>query len=174
MKTLFAVLIALLIFSGCSTKSTPYTKRKYQQNLLRKPRPQAEISFRQNKNSAIKEALYEEYQKWKGVKYCFGGTDKNGIDCSAFVQVIYRDALGVRVPRTTKEQAKRGNYVQKRALKEGDLVLFKTGYNSRHSGIYVEKGNFLHASSKHGVSISNLNNPYWRSKYWQSRRVIPQ
>jgi len=41
------------------------------------------------------------------------------------------------------------------------------------SGILVANGKFIHSSTKHGVIISSLNNPYWKSKYWQTRRVLP-
>jgi len=84
------------------------------------------------------------------------------------------DAFRVRVPRTTKEQAKSGYETSKDEIKAGDVVLFKTGWNSRHSGVYLERGNFMHTSKKHGVTISNLNNPYWKNNYWQTRRVLPQ
>ena len=170
MKTLIFLLLLQLTFLGCSSKNTPYQKRKLQQQLhtkmlLRKPSPRAEFS-------SVEAVLYDEYSKWRGVKYCYGGVDKSGIDCSAFVQTIYYDAFGLHLPRTTKEQAKVGYFVKKTQLQAGDLLLFKTGYNSRHSAIYIEKGDFLHVSTKHGVSISNIHNPYWRSRYWQARRVL--
>jgi lipoprotein Spr/probable lipoprotein NlpC len=173
MKTLVLFLGFLLLVSGCSTKKTPKVKKKYEASLLKRALPKKENPpYKLKTTSAIKEALYDEYKKWYGVKYCYGGTTKNGIDCSAFVQVVYKDAFNLKVPRTTKEQAKVGYHVKKRNIKEGDLVLFKTGWDSRHSGIYIERGNFLHTSTKHGVTISNLNNPYWKTKYWQTRRVL--
>jgi lipoprotein Spr/probable lipoprotein NlpC len=122
---------------------------------------------------SVKSALYREYKKWENTPYRYGGNSLRGVDCSSLVQQIYKDALNIRVPRTTKQQAKVGYWVARKRVKEGDLVLFKTGYNTRHSGIYLENGNFINSSTSVGVTISNLNNPYWRSKYWQSRRVLP-
>jgi cell wall-associated NlpC family hydrolase len=63
--------------------------------------------------------------------------------------------------------------VSKNSTKEGDLVFFKTGFNTRHAGIIIEQDKFMHTSQKNGVSISSLSNPYWKSRYWQSRRVLP-
>lgn len=172
MKLIFLILLALIFFSGCATKIKPQIK--YKKNL--KPN----INFTRTKSpsyklkhkNAITEALYHEYKKWRGSPYCYGGTSKNGIDCSSLVQQIYYDAFGLRVPRTTKEQAKIGYRVSRYKSREGDLLLFRTGYDTRHSGIYLEFGNFINSSTKYGVTISSLNNPYWKSKYWQTRRVL--
>jgi cell wall-associated NlpC family hydrolase len=54
----------------------------------------------------------------------------------------------------------------------GDLIFFKTGFNSRHVGIYLKDGKFLHASTKRGVTVSKLNNIYYSKHFWKIRRVI--
>lgn len=167
---LFFLIIALFI-SGCSSKkSSPriVTLHKY-----KKPLKQEKPSYNLKKKTPITLALLQEYEKWRGTPFSYGGNTLHGIDCSAFVQSIFRDAFRMRVPRTTKGQAKSGYQTSKSKIQAGDIVLFKTGWDSRHSGIYLEKGNFMHASTKHGVTISNLNNPYWKQKYWQTRRVLP-
>ena len=159
MLKLFSCVVTLLILSGCSTKGVGTYKH--------------ETALKRYDNStAIADALYEEYMKWEGTRYKFGGTSKQGVDCSSFVQQLYFNALGIRVPRSTKEQAKIGRWIKKSQLHSGDLVLFKTAYNERHSGVYLKHGNFMNASSKYGVTLSNINNPYWKEKYWQSRRVF--
>jgi cell wall-associated NlpC family hydrolase len=56
-------------------------------------------------------------------------------------------------------------------LQTADLVFFKTGWKTRHVGIYIGEGQFLHASTSRGVMISSLDNPYWQRHYWTSRRV---
>jgi len=173
MKTTALFFLCILLFSGCSLEKVSPLPSKKHTLILSKPTPQEELPlYRLQETTPIKEALYEEYKKWYGVKYCYGGIDKNGVDCSALVQIIYYDAFGIKVPRTTALQAQVGYPIKKSLIQEGDLVLFKTGWRTRHSGIYLEHGNFLHTSTKHGVTISNLNNPYWRSKYWQTRRVL--
>jgi cell wall-associated NlpC family hydrolase len=111
------------------------------------------------------------YDVWKGTPYRLGGNTKRGIDCSAFVQVGYSSVYEKMLPRTTSEQVKLGRYVAVANAKEGDLVFFKTGYTTRHVGIYLGNSEFLHASTSRGVMISRLDNPYWSRKFWQIRRI---
>ncbi|GHA39723.1 NlpC/P60 family protein [Photobacterium aphoticum] len=113
------------------------------------------------------------YKEWRGTPYKLGGTTQKGIDCSAFVQVGFADVLNMQLPRTTAEQARKGKWVDIKALKKGDLVFFKTGRRLRHVGIYMGNSEFLHASTSQGVMISNLKNPYWQRTYWQARRITP-
>jgi lipoprotein Spr/probable lipoprotein NlpC len=65
-----------------------------------------------------------------------------------------------------------GKRVSKKSLKEGDILFFKTSYRVMHVGIYLERGEFIHTSSKHGVTLSNIHNPYWRAKYYEARRIL--
>lgn len=114
--------------------------------------------------------LYGHYREWQGTPYRLGGNDRAGIDCSAYVARTFR-MLGVDLPRTTDEQSTRGRRVARDELGIGDLVFFKTGVNSRHVGVYLDRGEFMHASRQRGVMISSLHNRYWRAKFWQARRV---
>ena len=60
-----------------------------------------------------------------GINYRRGGTNPDsGLDCSGFVQVVFRDSIGKLLPRTAKEQSEVGNVVDKDELKPGDLVFF--------------------------------------------------
>jgi len=160
-------LLLLVLFAGCSTRATPHYTQKTK--TLKKYTP----PYKPKTNNYITKALYKQYKKWYKVPYKYGGCNKCGLDCSALVQNIYKDAFGIQIPRTTKNQAKVGYRVQKNSTKAGDLVFFHTGYNSRHVGIIIEKDKFIHTSTKRGVTISSVNNPYWKSRYWQSRRILP-
>ncbi|WP_394390442.1 NlpC/P60 family protein [Shewanella woodyi] len=115
------------------------------------------------------------YKGWKGVPYRLGGMSKRGVDCSGFVYLAYQQLLTTQVisvfPRTTADQVELGRQVSKSQLKTGDLVFFKTGWSTRHVGIYLSDNRFLHASTSQGVMISRLDNSYWKQKYWQSRRL---
>lgn len=119
----------------------------------------------------VKQKLYRQYKKWRGVRYQLGGTSQSGVDCSAFVQVTFKKKLGIDLPRTTRLQSQLGKNISKSDLKAGDLVFFKTGPTNRHVGIYLEKNKFLHASASKGVIISKLDNVYWQSNYWKSVRI---
>ncbi|MBA3756801.1 MAG: C40 family peptidase [Nitrosomonas sp.] len=121
--------------------------------------------------SQIKKALYSQFNDWQGVRYQRGGLSQHGIDCSGFVHLTFKSKLGLHLPRTTWMQARVGKEVRKDNLRAGDLVFFRTGATSSHVGIYVEKNKFLHASQKKGVTISRLDNVYWKSSYWKSVRI---
>ena len=75
------------------------------------------------------------------------------------------------MPRTTTMQSQVGKKIDKSELKSGDLVFFKTG-DIGHVGIYLENGMFIHASTKTGVTISELDNSYFSKSYWKAQRVI--
>ncbi|MBD2781231.1 bifunctional murein DD-endopeptidase/murein LD-carboxypeptidase [Xenorhabdus sp. 42] len=120
----------------------------------------------------IKSKILDQYADWKGVAYRFGGSTKRGIDCSAFVQRTFHDQFGMALPRSTSEQQNIGKTVNRSKLREGDLVLFKTGIRRRHVGIYIGNNQFVHASTSSGVIVSKLTDHYWNKRYYGARRVL--
>jgi lipoprotein Spr len=132
----------------------------------------SEIQHSSFQHIVIKEKLLAQYQKWKGVKYKWGGTNHRGIDCSALTQKFYARVLKKYLPRTTGGQVQMGHYVEITTLKPGDLVFFQTKKSVRHVGIYVGSGQFIHASSSKGVTLSSLQNNFWRSHIETARRII--
>jgi lipoprotein Spr/probable lipoprotein NlpC len=172
MLRFFALLTPfMLLFSGCSTRKAHPNAVNLQS--YKKPVHTKAPKYKLKHKSPITLALMQEYKKWYNTPYKYGGTNSCGIDCSALVQRIYKDAFNLQIPRTTKQQIEIGRWVKKSQTKEGDLLFFKTGYNILHTGIYLERGNFIHASSNEGVTISNLHDPYFKSNYYQARRILP-
>ncbi|MBL0707517.1 MAG: C40 family peptidase [Sulfurimonas sp.] len=171
MLRLLLIASALIVFSGCSSR----TLRQHSSHSthIKTSHYKAKPKYKPKIQNWITDALYDQYKIWYKTPYKYGGVSKYGLDCSSLAQIVYRDAFGIRLPRTTKYQVKKGYLISKNSTKEGDLVFFKTGYDSRHVGIIIENDKFMHTSQKNGVSISSLRNPYWRSKYWQSRRILP-
>lgn len=129
----------------------------------------AELALKPSDISPSKVSQF--YSKWKGVKYKWGGTSLAGIDCSALTREAFKK-LHITLPRTTTEQIKHGTVVEKSNLKLGDLVFFKSTPTQRHVGIYIGNGQFMHASSSKGVTISSLDNPYWMEHYELSKRIV--
>ncbi|MGU9957992.1 MAG: NlpC/P60 family protein [Arenicellales bacterium WSBS_2016_MAG_OTU3] len=123
-------------------------------------------------NPTHPDPLTDYLNNWMGTPYHYGGTTRNGIDCSGLVLNTYRDLYGLQMPRRAREQASVGKSVRKTRLTPGDLVFFKTGLRDRHVGIYLGNKQFVHASESRGVRVSSIDEPYWSKRYWKASRVI--
>lgn len=111
------------------------------------------------------------------VKYRDGGSDpQTGWDCSGFVSHVFKNAIGVTLPRTSAAMSERGESIGRTALKPGDLVFFNTlkrGFS--HVGIYIGDNRFVHApSSGKSVQISDMNSNYWAPRFNGGRRVVAE
>ncbi len=116
------------------------------------------------------ERLWQVYERYEGVPYRYGGTTANGFDCSGFILTAYREALGMRLPRTTSQMLASGDYVPRDQLQPGDIVFFKVRGKVRHAGIFMGDERFIHSSTSVGVTHSSLNGYYWRDRFTQARR----
>ncbi len=162
-----AIAFAGLLVGGCSSST----------NALR---PSPSLSDTRTASSPSRSAewvsidreLRAQARLWAGTPHRLGGTTTSGIDCSALVQRIYTQSFGMDVPRTTEQQVTIGSAIDPATLQPGDLVFFRPTRNTRHVGIYLSDGEFVHASKSQGVAISRLDEPYWRSRYWTTRRVL--
>jgi peptidoglycan endopeptidase LytE len=106
-----------------------------------------------------------------GAPYRFGGSSLKGLDCSSFVQKIYR-IFDVTLPRNAREQSKVGISITRENLTKGDLVFFHTNRSLGHVGIYIGNNEFVHASSKSkAVRIDSLDTPYYQKRFQQAVRV---
>lgn len=115
--------------------------------------------------------LYSLIDSWYGVPYRFGGTTKSGIDCSSFVNLIYKNVYNKQLSRTTDDIYNSCRKISKGSLIEGDLVFFNINGKHSHVGVYLANNKFVHASSSQGVVISDLNNPYYEKNYGSGARV---
>lgn len=123
------------------------------------------------RTSEIEQKLLQAHEEWRGTPYRLGGTTRNGIDCSSFVQTVMRDYLNQEVPRNTESQLRVGFRVRPQQLQPGDLVFYRTGRQRLHVGIYINEGRFLHASTSNGVMISRMEETYWSRRFLQARRI---
>lgn len=119
-------------------------------------------------------SLEQEIGKFFGLRYRLGGDGREGFDCSGLVKRIYEDAFGIRIPRSSIELSRFDHLqpVSPEELKPGDLVFF--GPNRKrvnHVGLYLSGGRFLHAARSEGVTISSLEDQYWKSRFMFSRRM---
>lgn len=129
-------------------------------------------SIKENKDQ---KALVEEAITWIGVPYTYAKSDKKeGTDCSGLVLRVYLDVLDVKLPRNSAKQAEFCKKINKKDVEPGDLVFFATGKDPdkiSHVGMMIDKENFIHASSKKGVVISQLDTPYYIRTFRQAGRV---
>ena len=128
-----------------------------------------------NKNLSEKQIQIKSYARgFLGIPYRYGGTTRNGMDCSGFVMRIYKDLYGIKLPHSANKLYRKGRKISLRIIRPGDLVFFRNGNWSKasHVGIYLDQGNFIHASSSRGVIISHLSEKYYKTRFIGARRLI--
>lgn len=112
--------------------------------------------------------LYEAIAGWIGTPYRYGGTTKEGVDCSAFVGHIYKEVYGLKLHRVADDMRKDFTLVSRSELSEGDVVFF-TNSKGRvsHVGIYLKDDLFAHSSTSRGVIVSRLGDKYWSAHFYK-------
>jgi lipoprotein Spr len=109
---------------------------------------------------------------WYGVPYKYGAADKHGIDCSHLTCKILGDVYNKKVAGTAGDMEKMSEHIKENKLKEGDLVFFKIeSAKVSHVGVYLANNHFIHASSRRGVMISDLNEAYFKKYYYSAGRI---
>lgn len=109
-------------------------------------------------SKVVQEAIH-----WKGTHYKYGGTGKGGIDCSALTQKVFKQAVGIKIPRTANQQWQNGpgKKVLIKQLKKGDLVFFqkphKPAGHAGHVGIYLGDGKMINSQCHGGVKEANIH-----------------
>ena len=146
---LLLLLYALIALAGCAPKKI----RVYEM-----PTPQKGDTIVQYAAGLI------------GKPYKIGAKGPDAFDCSGFVHYVYK-RYDINVPYTTEELVKTGFQISRENVLSGDLVVF-TIKRSYHIGIMMNEREFLHASTSKGVTIANLDLPYWRRSFSHFRRIL--
>jgi peptidoglycan endopeptidase LytE len=104
-----------------------------------------------------------------GKPYVWGGeTPQVGFDCSGFIVYLFKKQ-GISLPRTVATIWNVGTPVSSPSV--GDIVFFETYKpGPSHAGIYIGNNQFIHSGASTGVTISRLDNPYWKSHYLGAKR----
>ncbi|AAF83464.1 conserved hypothetical protein [Xylella fastidiosa 9a5c] len=111
-----------------------------------------------------------------GTPYRWGGARPGGFDCSGLVNYVFRTALGIQLPRVSRDMARHsgGELIKDRKeVRTGDLVFFGKAGRITHVGIVLDKGLFLHAPrTGKDVRMDSFSSGYWSHKFIQARRVL--
>jgi murein DD-endopeptidase / murein LD-carboxypeptidase len=166
MRSRLLVLALVLLLPACSWMSGD------EEPAPQHPRPQPGYVDLADP-AAVRSALLAQHSAWKGVPYRMGGSDRRGLDCSAFAQLTYRQRFGIAIPRETSSQRQSGRALAAADAVPGDLLFFNTGPRDRHVGIYVGTRQFLHVSTRAGVMISSLAEDYWARRLVTAVRIGP-
>lgn len=131
---------------------------------------QATPSTQISRGSNEVDKLIDHALSLRGILYRWGGTTRDGFDCSGFVQYVFKGS-GIALPRTSFEQFKVGTPVSREQLQSGDLVFFST-YSKGASDvrIYIGDGRTIGAAND-GVAIHSLTESYWAKRYLGARRI---
>lgn len=166
MKKLLFILILIISFSSC--KSSKSVNKKH--TVIVK-KSEAKPLFKADN-------IIDYAKKFEGVRYKYGGTTKKGMDCSGLIYTSFKSEA-IQLPRTTKDLAISGDWIDLKEVKKGDLLFFATKKNSRkvnHVGIVtssrVGRVEFIHATTSNGVITSDLSERYWYFAFVQARRVL--
>lgn len=109
-----------------------------------------------------------------GTPYKYGGNSPdNGFDCSGFVGHVFRQSLGVCLPRSAREISHIGKEIDTARLRPGDLVFYNTMQRTfSHVGIYLGDDRFVHSPSSGGsIRVDDMRDDYWRQRYNGARRI---
>ena len=123
----------------------------------------------------VRARIVSDADKYLGVPYVYGGDDDKGIDCSGLVYRVFKDVLGLGIPRTVKTLYDYSEHIDRERLEPGDLVFFDTTGPLAHVGIYEGEDTFIHAASEGehtGVIKSSLDEAYWVRAYAGAGRVL--
>lgn len=113
-------------------------------------------------------------ERFVGIPYRWGGDNVvEGMDCSGFVRAVY-NLCGLSIPRTSRDQYKAGDAVDKPDLQDGDLVFFGAAANNiSHVGIYVGSGKFVHAPRRgEEIRVTTLDDNYFEKRFVGARRYF--
>ena len=99
---------------------------------------------------SLKETELERIAKsYLNTPYLWGGRSSFGIDCSAFVQQVYKLYNDVRLPRDASQQATVGTEIPFAERKKGDLAFLNNSEGViDHVGLLLSENEIIHSSGK--------------------------
>ncbi|MBA3010436.1 MAG: C40 family peptidase [Proteobacteria bacterium] len=122
------------------------------------------------RQTIVRHAIYN-----LGQPYVWGGNSpSSGFDCSGLVFYTHGKA-GLRIPRTAREQFRKGDPISRKAIVPGDLIFFTSPEKKSdlHVGIFIGNAQFIHAPGRGRlVSLSSLMNRYFNQHFKGARSYL--
>lgn len=166
-KFYFVLIIIAIILVSCGSKK----------NISRSANTSSNYEYikttLQLSDKEMQKPLYQFIVDWYGTPYKYGECSKNGVDCSGFINLLYEKVYHKKLERRAQDiYSKYCKKIKLSDIKEGDLVFFIIESKEiSHVGLYLKNNKFVHASTKKGVMISDLNEPYFAKFFYAAGRV---
>lgn len=179
-KTTIFLSMLLLVNCGVVKKKTTYSRTR---TVSVEGNADTNISKEATKaptdsNSTKADEIIATALTFSGVRYRFGGTTRDGMDCSGLLYVSFLEH-DIKFPRVSYKMAEEGKRIRVNQVRKGDLLFFKTskgGKRINHVGLVVEVDNdeikFIHSTSSRGVIVSSLREGFWNYSFVKATRIL--
>lgn len=132
-----------------------------------------------NTEQTLRSSILKEAEKYKGIKYIYGGKDPKGFDCSGFTYYVF-SKFDIKLSGSSAYQSKEGLEISPSSAKAGDLLFFgRNGKNGKiqHVGLVYANNSeglfMIHSSSSRGIVIDNVStSSYWKPRLLYARKVV--
>ena len=174
------ILIGIISLLYESQNSILEGKLNSNEDLLEKFKEFKKIGFEKEVifSRDLIESVIDTAESYKGTPNEIGGISKDSIDASGLVYMSIKKNSDQKFPRIAQDMSRYGKVITEiEDLKRGDLVFFFDTYETERLitsvGIYLGKNKFINSSSTKGVSISEINDPYyWKDKFFFGTRIF--
>ena len=177
---LLIVSISFIHITGAdaSTKKQNIVKHKVTVKYTKKPLPSKARAMKDtykksSRGESSADAILRRAASVLGTPYSYGSTGNGSFDCSGFTSYAFK-AVGIDLPHSSGGQASLGSRIDRDSLQKGDLVFFQNSGETRigHVGIYIGDNNFVHASTSKGVTVTSLDDSYYKERFVSARRIL--
>ncbi len=185
MKSIIIPVILTLILSACGSS---------RKKTIRQGRPHVTVEAGTKENAVepavlnhpisgdasdeMADQIIHTALTYTGVRYKFGGTSRQGLDCSGLLYLAFGEH-DFQLPRISYQMAEEGKSIHVNRVEKGDLLFFKTTKKAKkinHVGLVVavegDEIRFIHSTSSRGVIVSSLREGYWNYAFVKATRVF--